>query len=363
VNITTEDFRRLYENGERHFARDVFTALTLYAHERVRDCDFRHASFDGGLINDVTLTNCDFTGATFVDSMFRRTRITNSKLARCTFDGSRLDDVHINKSELSGAIFSTSIMRNCTITQCDLSDSRLSETVLRASIVQNSTAERVALSGVVFADTLIAAFCDSSELSCTPVISVDWLSICRTLLSPRLEQFLLASGMPEIFVRYSVDCARTLDPGMLFRLMLSVFISYGGPNVAFARKLRDALQRNGVRTFLFDSDAVPGMKLHSIMRDEVNRNDRIVLICSRTALDRPGVVNEIEQTLAREARDGGQSYLIPVTIDDYVFHWKPERRELAQEVRDRVVGDFRGADSDDSKFASGVHRLLAALRP
>ena len=34
--------------------------------------------------------------------------------------------------------------------------------------------------------------------------------------------------------------------------------------------------------------------------------------------------------------------------------WKPPNADLAQAVRDRVVADFQGADSDDAKFNEGL---------
>jgi len=41
-------------------------------------------------------------------------------------------------------------------------------------------------------------------------------------------------------------------------LLQSTFISYGGPDEAFARKLNDALEKRGVITFFFKDDAPPG---------------------------------------------------------------------------------------------------------
>jgi len=99
------------------------------------------------------------------------------------------------------------------------------------------------------------------------------------------------------------------------------------------------------------------------MRDGVNQHDRVILVCSKVSLDRPGVLNEIMETLQREARDGGKEYLIPITLDDHVFScWKPEDPGVAQAIRDRVVADFRGADTDTAKFDEGVMRLIAALK-
>lgn len=142
----------------------------------------------------------------------------------------------------------------------------------------------------------------------------------------------------------------------------SVFISYGGPDQLFAERLNGELNNKGIKTFLFSQHAKPGQKLHRLMRDGVNQHDKVVLVCTKNSLDRPGVVNELEETLQREAREGGESILIPITLDDYVFSdWAPNHPDLAQSVRDRVVADFRGTVSNKSKFKKAVERLIEGL--
>jgi hypothetical protein len=159
-----------------------------------------------------------------------------------------------------------------------------------------------------------------------------------------------------------IDYAKSAN-GSIFTMMRSTFISYGAPDEPFAKKLYEALHMNGVTTFLFSQHAEPGEKLHRMMRKGVNEYDRVVLICSKASLDRKGVLNELEETLAREARDGGETYLIPIRLDDYVFTgWKPQREDIAQAVRDRVVADFEGADKDEAKFDAALSRLLRAFR-
>jgi hypothetical protein len=142
----------------------------------------------------------------------------------------------------------------------------------------------------------------------------------------------------------------------------STYIIYGEPDRTFAEKLSKALEHSGVKTFFFPDHGVPGQPLHQMMRTGVNEHDRVILVCSKSALDRMGVLNEIEETLRREARNGGVSYLIPVRLDNYVFSgWNPPAM-TAQAVRDRVVADFRDALIDPVKFDSELNRLLAALR-
>lgn len=142
----------------------------------------------------------------------------------------------------------------------------------------------------------------------------------------------------------------------------SIFISYGTPDAPFARRLNRELMRLGFPTFFFERDAQAGVRLHHLMRQAANEHDFVILICSRASLDRPGVINEIEEVLAREAREGASSILIPIRLDDYVLtQWAPAHPGLAQAIRDRVVADFRGADRNRAKFMAGLARLVAAL--
>jgi hypothetical protein len=141
----------------------------------------------------------------------------------------------------------------------------------------------------------------------------------------------------------------------------STFISYGGPDHAFAQKLNEALKLRGVRTFFFQEDAPAGDKLHDVMNKGVNAHDRVILVCSKASLERPGLLNELDETLAREARDGGATYLLPVRIDDYVINrWKPRKVGLAQRIRDRVIADFRD-HGNAAAFASALAKVMAAL--
>jgi transcriptional regulator with XRE-family HTH domain len=143
----------------------------------------------------------------------------------------------------------------------------------------------------------------------------------------------------------------------------SVFISYGGPDEMFARALYDALKKQGVETFFFPESAPPGQRLHRTMSSGVNEYDRILLICSRASLARPSVQNELEQVLAREAREGGTELLIPVTIDEFVFDgWRSEREDIATQVRDRVIADFRSAAPATPDFARRLDRILRQLK-
>src|SRR5262245_2296429 len=133
--------------------------------------------------------------------------------------------------------------------------------------------------------------------------------------------------------------------------MLTVFISYGGPDEEFASRLNKILIDASIKTFFFPDNANPGEKLHRVMRDNINSFDKILFICSEASLNRPGVLNELEEALQREAREGGEQILIPINLDNYVFSgWNPPRTGLKQAILDRVIGNFINASHDDNIF-------------
>jgi hypothetical protein len=142
----------------------------------------------------------------------------------------------------------------------------------------------------------------------------------------------------------------------------SCFISFGGPDERFAKMLYDSLTEQGIQAFFFPEHAPAGEPLHRVMREGVNQFDRTIVICSKESLVRPGVLNELKETLQREAREGGKDILIPIRLDNYVLAgWEPHDPGLAQAVRDRVVLDFTGTTDDKLKYNTALSRLISVL--
>jgi hypothetical protein len=306
VNLYRADLQETYF-GEVLLERVCLDAATLTATEwydvSLRDCSLRRASLDYAEIGWSTWSHNDFTEAGLELTLFR--------------------EISMGSGDFTGARLDSTLLIGCDI-----------RALCRAS------------------PTLVH----------TGPSFVDHTTVMKSILAPNLKDFLLRAGMSPIFVDYTVECALAVENPALSRMMQSTFISYGTPDAAFARKLYEALHENGVTAFFFPEHATPGKRLHRVMREGVNQHDRVVLVCSESSLTRPGVLNEIEETLAREAREGGETYLIPIRLDDYVFTgWAPARPDLAQAIRDRVVADFTGTDIDESRFNAALLRLLSAL--
>ena len=106
--------------------------------------------------------------------------------------------------------------------------------------------------------------------------------------------------------------------------------------------------------------------------DAIEKQDKLILVCSRNALDRPSVVAEIFEAIDRERATKTQK-LFPVRIDDYIL--SAELEEVAKvkvstgEWRDNWVSYVRAYRIPDfsswknkRKIETEWRRLIEALR-
>ena len=317
-----------------------------------------------GSLQSAVLEGVDLSGAV----------LASVNLSGAKLKGANLRDVNFLQVNLSGADLSNSQLFNAhllganlslaSFTGADLTDADLARANLLGADLEGGNFANVRLGHTVLIDVNLESLCEASPPPRQMAPSgVDYRSILRSLCCPNLGEFLQRAGLPEVFVEYMIDCARAIDGSLINKLLQSTFISYGGPDEPFARRLYEALHRNGVTTFFFPEHAKPGQRIGRVVRENVESYDRILLLCSKMSLDRPGVLYEIEETLERERRAGGADYLVPVMLDDHLLSgWKPERPDVARALQGRVVADFRNADRDEEKFNAGLRKLIGALR-
>jgi uncharacterized protein YjbI with pentapeptide repeats len=344
----------------RHFSDVTLTATTL-ASARFDNCCFTSVRFHGGDFTDVVFSNCYLENVLIHHATLNEVRLVGSSCSGLVMVRCQARYVQISRSSLRCFDLTGTYLEQSTFAGSDIDELGFLTSTLDAVDFDHCRISNPNVRETTFLQSRLGGFCEAVGRQVYHRCTVDWSSICLSRDSVLLERFLIKTGMPDVFATYALACAQSIDPQLLIRLMRSTFISYGAPDVVFARRLHAELRRNGVMTFFFEHDAIPGKKLHDVMREEVNRYDRVVLVCSKDSLDRPGVRNEIEQALAREARAGGESFLIPIALDDYIFQWQPNRPGMALEIRDRVVADFRGASDNTQQFEVAMKLLLRAL--
>jgi hypothetical protein len=363
---SAEELLERYAAGERYFARAKLANAKLQG-AYLASADIHDADLAGADLRHATLSEAKLTGTDFSGADISTAELSEADLSGANFTGAKLSGANLFRTKLSVAIFYNADLSNVNLfeaaplsadfTGANLSFADLTGTNMTEAICHGARLNGARLFRTHLVNVDLVPFCEAHP----PVVHhgssyIDEKSIKNSVRSPHLKNFLVRAGT-------SLDLAEYLIGRTGASSMHSVFISYGAPDATFAETLCRALEDHGVKTFLFSEHAEPGERLHRMMRKGVNEHDRVVLVCSKASLDRKGVMNELEETLARESRDGGETYLIPIRLDDYVLTgWKPKREDLAQAVRDRVVADFGGADADKVKFKEGVDKLLRALR-
>lgn len=152
---------------------------------------------------------------------------------------------------------------------------------------------------------------------------------------------------------------RQVGLGHIYR---TVFVSYGGPDEAAARRLYDALIRSGVTAYFYKENAMAGRVIDEEMLSQIQKHDHVLLICSRAAPDRRGWRFELEAALKREELEGNGKVLLPVSIDDCLTADSPwERDPLLRNLWQRNVTPFEGTFDDPALFNKGLGRILRAL--
>ncbi len=357
-----------------------FTNAKFERSEFVR-ADFRGARFQYATFSDVQIEDCDFTDATFLNCRLRNVSLSGSDMSRtffreCVFHSSAIERVAFIGATFISPEFNTCLLVDVGFLDATIEGGRFEATRAESIDFENAKLHAIQLTRSQFVSPRLSST-SISNLNLWPLIesdprvgsvsSIDYLSVLQTLgRDSRFEaaglakaiRFLRLCGLPDLSNAALPDLLKSLYSDEVRKTMKSTFISYGGPDENFAARLNADLLRSGVKTFYFPMDAVFGEKLHLTMK-RVNEYERIILVCSKDSLDRPGLQYELEKVLEREAREGGTSCIIPITLDGFLFEdWQPTRPSLKEELLARVVADFR----DFGKYETQFGRLLAALQ-
>jgi hypothetical protein len=350
--LTAQQLLAAYEAGRRDFSlvRADYADLTG---ANLQGASFYCASLRGANLSDASLTYVQFKGADLTEAVLRGSQLNATDLIAANFH-----DADMRQTDLTGAALTRA---DCT--GADMRRAYFGGASLGQASFRGARLDHASLGSTHFDDVDVHAFCALSTLKHYSPSYIDSRTVMRSYTHPGLKRFMLDCGVPAIFVEYMIDCAKATDLPLLRRMMQSTFISYGGPDEKFARRLYDALRSHDVVVFFFPETATMGERIDNEIFRRIREHDRVLLVCSRNSLDRDGVVNEIQETLDREARDGGATYLLPITLDDYVLTgWKKKQPQLAERVCQRIIGDFRGTRRNQQNFERAVARLLDALK-
>jgi uncharacterized protein YjbI with pentapeptide repeats len=310
------------------------------------------AHLNGADLSGAHLSGADLTFATLRDANLKSAHLPGAHLPGATLSGADLDAANLSSVHLSGADLSGANLTGANLTGANLTGANLTGVNLHGAT----------LGDTVLADVDVAELCSAEGLRHAGPSYIDIRTLVRSHTHPGIQRFLVDCGIPDDLAFFLLYDIQAQNQGDLIRMMNSTFISYGGPDEAFAERIYKALKPT-VQVFFFPQSAKWGERVETETYRGIQKHDRVLLVCSKDSLNRKGVIQEIREALARESREDGV-YLLPVRLDDYLFAedgWTKEQPELCQRLRDRVIGDFRAARENQAAFDDAIHRLKQEL--
>ena len=320
----------------------------------------------GARLSGANLIETNLTQANLREANLSQANLIEANLREANLREANLTQANLTQANLTQANLTHANLTQANLTQANLTHANLIEANLSSANLSEADFSRANLRGACLSDVTLPGSVRQAELLGA---HVDWRTVALSLRLPDLQTILVRTGMPEVVAIYLIDSVRSIDEVDLFTMLQSVFLSYGSPDAEFAERLRNDLTRNGVKTWFFPKDAVPGARLQRHLQDQINSYDRLILCCSEASLQRTGVLHEVEEVLEREQDEGGAEILIPIMLDP-IFDtgktpppWWPEGKEhIYLSLRRRVAADFRGVMDDPDRWSEQLGRVVAALR-
>jgi hypothetical protein len=286
------------------------------------------------------LTGAKLTGAKLVKADFGLACAINADLAGANLTGADLDVTLLSGADLSGADLTQAKLSWADLSGANLARTKLGFTALEGlnlSGAKGLTDVVHQFPSTVGVDTLIASFRGGGNK-----------------LTPELRTFFRGAGVPP----------ELLDalPGIVAEVKYySCFISYGQPDMEFAKKLCQDLEAKGVSCWLYEMDKTPGERTWSEIGARRREADKVVVLCSAAALVRPGVRKEIEEQIDEDA-----DKLVPISLDHLWtqpgFLVVRDGRDLKPFLMERNRPDFSGWEADPERYDQALELLLKGLR-
>ena len=331
----------------------------------------RHAHLSGAVLTGANLMFANLSGA----------NLSGANLSGANLSGAHLSGGHLRHAHLSGAVLTGAHLRRADLSGADLSGADLTLADLtRADLsgadLTGADLTRADLTGADLTN-LVDCHLWSTNLGNSDLSQIEGLASVQhrgpsPISTETLE--LTAAGLAdapagreaevETFLRgagvtyHFIDTFRSLigQPIQFF----SAFISYSHSDKAFARRLYNDLQAQGIRCWLDEKDVLPGDRIIEVVNQAIRTTDRVLLCCSLASLTSRWVDDEITMAMDKE-RDTEADILIPIDLDGYLFDgWQSGNSAL---VRARAAARFRGWDKNVELYDTQLARVVAALKP
>ncbi len=277
----------------------------------LRRADLREANLHEANLFDADLRGANLWGANLQGANFRRANLQRTNLQRANLVNANLWDANLQRALLLGTIFSGTFFRNTNFASAGLG-------------------------GTIFSDCDLSQVIGLSEVihHGPSTMGVDTIFQSRGNIP---DHFLRQAGVPNNLIE-AIPTLRG-NPSEYY----SCFISYSAKNQNFADRLKEDLQKQGIRCWLASENIKSGRKVRHEIDKTLKMQDILLLILSEAAIDSFWVENEVgaafERERVRKSSSNDTQVLFPVTIDNCIFTTKKAWGKMIRTTRN--ISDFR----------------------
>lgn len=416
ADLSTQDLICINLSGANLRGTNFEGAKLQYA--RFQDADLSEANFENADLKDTTFAGCRLHQTCFLAADLTRADFRGADARQAWFGSALLRGADFRGVCLRGATLGAADLRDADFTQADLTNvnmvySRLGGTTFgdvdlrtveglesidhrgRSTLGLDSFARSqgeiplVFLRGCGLTDDFIAALFAGMERPIPPLINT--ASGARTpqggslpgLSTFREERAQRSAKNSTTRRSKSRTKSESENPEKRYDRP-AYFISCHLQDTDFAERLKAALQEQGIRCWV-DEHLLPAGYRHLCFRAKsrpssyfsiddpgpaLRTRDKVLLCLSGfwlNGLDNE-VLRELQEAQTRETmlnqdmgrrKKGRAQVLFALTLDSSHVHWSGP---AANDVRNRMIADFRGWRDDNAAFELGLTQLLAALR-
>ena len=348
----------------------------------LRSSNLRATNLHGAILIEANLSRADLSGADV-----RQADLWRANLSQANFEDADLRATKLRSTNLRGVVLVKANLHRADLNRAslrlaDLSDADLSDADLSGANLSGANLSGANLSGVNLSGTTLSrAYLNDANMSqahCHKTIFADVnLSTVNGLETSYhsgpstvgIDTLFASANLPEVFLRgcgVSESLIRFL-PSLRNSAIefYSCFISYSHADKAFAKRVHDTLQGQGIRCWLDEHEILPGDKVGKEIDRGIRIWDKVLLCCSDEALSSWWVDKEITMTLGKEeelSKERGEDVLalIPLDLDGYLF--EEYEGEYERIIKARNVAGFKGWEHDNALFEDQIERVIRALR-
>jgi hypothetical protein len=293
----------------------------------------------------------DLSGADLSEAGLRGADLRRADLRGADLSGVDLYAANLSGADLGEADLSWAILRGATLSGADLIGADLRGAVLRGVHLRGADFTKATVVSTLFGDldlSLVKGL-ETVKHFGPSTIGVDTIYKSRGKIP---EAFLRGCGVPDTFIAYMGSLT-----GKAFEYY-SCFISYSSKDDAFAQRLHNDLQGEGVRCWFAPEDMKIGDKIRVRIDESIRLHDKLMIVLSEQSINSAWVEAEVETALEEEDKRK-QTVLFPIRLDEAVM--QTGQAWAAHIRRTRHIGDFTEWEQHRS-YQQAFTRLLRDLK-